>query len=182
MKRLVLIAAVAAMLSGVYACGTSAKSDSLDGAAIKAKIEKCTDPDSLKVYVKQAQEYARQLKEKGDSSAAVAYVSEVVPMATQKGGEAAAEIRALAEQADYTTMIAADSAKTTVENAADSVKKVAVSAYNSAKDAVSDKASEVKDAAVDKYDSAKDATAKAVDDAKAKAAEALQSGADKLKK
>ncbi|WP_295730174.1 hypothetical protein [uncultured Muribaculum sp.] len=182
MKRLILVAAVAAVLSGVYACGSSTKNDTVDGAAIKAKIEKCTNPDSLKVYVKQARDYARKLKEKGDSSAAAAFVNEVAPVIKEKGGDASAEIRALAEQADYTTVIAADSAKTTMENAADSVKKVATSAYNSAKDAVSDKASEVKDAAVDKYNSAKDATAKAVDDAKAKAAEALQSGADKLKK
>lgn len=183
MKKLVFAAAMAAMMIGMYSCGgsTSAKSDTDDGAAIKAKIEKCSNPDSLKIYVQQAREHARKLAAQGDSAVASAYIKDIVP-AVQKKDAAVARMMALTESADYTTVLAVDSTKSAVENAADSVAAAASSAYNSAKEAVSEKAGEVKDASVNAYNSAKDATVKAADDAKAKAAEALQAGADKLRK
>ncbi len=172
MKKLVFGAAAVAMMVGMYSCGGSSTKTVADGDAIKAKIENCKDPDSLKIYVQQAKDHAMNLMAKGDSTAAV----------QQKDASVAAEINAIAEQANYTTVVAVDSAKTTVANAADSVKNAAASAYDAVKGAVSEKAGEVKDASVDAYNSAKDATAKAADNAKEKAAEVLQSGADKLKK
>lgn len=182
MKKLVFGAAAVAMMIGMYSCGGSSTKTVADGDAIKAKIENCKDPDSLKIYVQQAKDHAMNLMAKGDSTAAVAYIKDIAPAVQQKDASVAAEIDALAEQANYTTVLAVDSAKTTVANAADSVKNAASSAYNAVKGAVSEKAGEVKDASVDAYNSAKDATVKAADNAKEKAAEVLQSGADKLKK
>ena len=42
------------------ACSTTEKAKD-EGADLKAKIESCTNPDSMKVYVQQAQAYAEKL-------------------------------------------------------------------------------------------------------------------------
>ena len=155
MKKLVFSAAAVAMMVGMYSCGGSSTKTVADGDAIKAKIENCKDPDSLKIYVQQAKDHAMNLMAKGDSTAAAAYIKDIAPAVRQKDASVAAEINAIAEQANYTTVVAVDSAKTTVANAADSVKNAAASAYDAVKGAVSEKAGEVKDASVDAYNSAR---------------------------
>lgn len=60
MKKLILSFAVLATLAAT-SCGTSVKKAEDEGAVIKAKIENCTNPDSLKIYVQQAKDYAAKL-------------------------------------------------------------------------------------------------------------------------
>ena len=61
MKKLVFGAAAVAMMVGMYSCGGSSTKTVADGDAIKAKIENCKDPDSLKIYVQQAKDHAMNL-------------------------------------------------------------------------------------------------------------------------
>lgn len=184
MKKVILPVALFAMLA-MGACSTSTKTATDEGDALKAKIENCTDPDSLKIYVKQAQDYAQTLIDKGDAQAAQAYLDAVDPAVKAKDPSLSTKLGDLVEDADSTVRAdakaAVDSAKTAVANAADSVKAVAADKVQAAKDAVADKANDVKDAAAAKAAEAKEAAENAADNAKAKAADALQSGADKLK-
>lgn len=88
MKKLILSFAVLATLAAT-SCGTSVKKAEDEGAVIKAKIENCTNPDSLKIYVQQAKDYAAKLVKDGDDSAAQAYLSEVAPVVQAKDPSAA---------------------------------------------------------------------------------------------
>ena len=69
--------AVAAVLMTACSSKTTEKEATDEGAAIKAKIENCSDPDSLKIYVQQAKDYAAKLEKEGNDTAAQAYLNEV---------------------------------------------------------------------------------------------------------
>lgn len=137
-----------------------------EGAAIKAKIENCTDPDSLAIYVQQAKEYAQKLVKEGNDSAAQAYLEEVTPVIQKQDPTMATVFDEIQMKAD--SVVASQIEK------ADSLKDATV-------DAAKQKASDVKDAAKDAADNVKDKAAAAGDAAKQKTADAIQSGADKLK-
>jgi len=57
MKKLVLTAIVALALAAA-SCGTKSTQE-VSASDIKTKIENCSNPDSLKVYVDQAKDYAK---------------------------------------------------------------------------------------------------------------------------
>ena len=176
MKKLFLSFAVIATLA-VASCGTSDKKAEDEGAALKAKIENCSDPDSLKIYVQQASEYANKLVEKGDDSAAKAYLEEITPAVTAKDPSVASLFQALKDKANGVVEAATDAAGA----ATDSVN----AAVEGVKDAANDAVEGAKEAAAATVDNAKqaasDAVEKAKSDAKQKAADAVQAGADKLK-
>lgn len=162
MKKLILSIAV---LGAVMMASCSAEKKAEDkGEAIKAKIENCQDSDSLKMYVKEAQEYAEQLVKEGKDQAATDFLNVVTPVVQAKDPVAAIGFKGLELEAK------ADSA---VEAAKESAKEVAESAKDVAKSA--------KDAAADKVSDVKDAAANSVDAAKTKVADAAQKGADKVK-
>ena len=60
MKKLILSVAVVAAMS-FASCGTSTKQAEDEGEMLRTKIENCKNPDSLKLYVKQAKEYAGKI-------------------------------------------------------------------------------------------------------------------------
>lgn len=161
MKKLILSFAVLATLVAT-SCGTSPKKAEDEGAAIKAKIENCTNSDSLKIYVQQAKDYAAKLVKDGDDSAAKAYLNEVAPAVQAKDPSASDIFSGLKAEAD--------SALTTAKNAVDSAASKTGDAVKGAVDATKDKAAEVGSAVSDK-----------ASDVKQKAADAVQSGADKVK-
>lgn len=161
MKKLILSFAVLATLAAT-SCGTSVKKAEDEGAVIKAKIENCTNPDSLKIYVQQAKDYAAKLVKDGDDSAAQAYLSEVAPVVQAKDPSAAGVFSGLKAEAD--------SALTTAKNAVDSAATKTGEAVKGAVDATKDKAAEVGNAVADK-----------ASDVKQKTADAVQAGADKVK-
>lgn len=144
MKKLILSFAVLAAMAAATSCSVSEKKAEDEGAAIKAKIENCSDPDSLRIYVKQAQEYADKLVKKGDDKAAAAYLDEVAPVIQAKDSSAVGVFDRLKAEADSTLDKAADATKT-------------------AADSVAAKASDIKDKTVG---AAKDATEKTVEAAK----------------
>lgn len=168
MKKLLFIVAIA-IAATTYSCSGTKKAED-KGADLKTKIENCSDPDSLKVYVQQARDYAEKMIAEGKNAEAQAYLDEVIPAVTAK------------DPSLVTTLTAeADSAAT---------------ALAAAKDSVSAKASELKDSAVSKagqaIDAAKGATSAAVQsgtdkvkdvasDAKDKASDAISGAADKVK-
>ena len=82
MKKILFVAVVAMAATLASCSGTKQAEDK--GAALKAKIENCTNPDSLKLYVQQAQEYAQKLIAEGKDKEAQAYLDEVTPAVTAK--------------------------------------------------------------------------------------------------
>lgn len=178
MKKLILgVAVLAAMLTA--SCGSTEKKAEDEGATLKAKIENCTDPDSMKVYVKQAQEYADKLVKEGKDDAANAFMDEVVPAVQAKDPVAAASFAELKAKEAVDSL--AEVAKEKAAEVSDSVS----SKVGQAKDAVKDAASSAKDKVAETASAAKDAaTQKATEAAasvKEKTANAVQQGADKLK-
>lgn len=162
MKKLFLsIAIIGAALLG--SCSAEKKAED-KGAELKAKIENCTNPDSLKIYVQQAKEYADKLVKEGKDEAATTFLNDVTPAVEAKDPTAAATFLGLDLKAKTDSAI--DATKEAAKNLADSVGSNA----DKVKDAVSEKAGDVKNAAKD-----------AVNSAKEKTAEAAQAGADKVK-
>ena len=143
MKKLILSFAVLAAMAAATSCASSEKKAEDEGAAIKAKIENCSDPDSLRIYVKQAQDYADKLVKSGDEKAAEAYLSEVAPVVQAKYSSAAGLFDRLKAEADSTLDTAVDATKT-------------VDVAKDVKDKTVDVAKDVKDKTVDVANDAKD--------------------------
>ena len=169
MKKLVLTVAVAASLVAV-SCSTSVKKAEDEGAALKAKIENCSDPDSLKIYVKQAQDYAAKLVKEGKDKDAQAYLDEVAPVVQAKGVAGASVLDRLQTEATDAVEAASDSVKAK----ADSVKSAVADQAVDVKDAVSEQAGELKDKATDVVNNAASKTG----DALSKAGEKIKGLAD----
>ncbi len=178
MKKIILSAAIFSALV-MTSCGGS-KSVSDNAADLSAKIENCTNPDSLKAYVKQARDYASKLLAEGKTAEAQEYLDKVTPAIEKKDPSVKEAFNNLMNATDDVVRDKAEDVKQAVDSTADAVTDKAADAVDQAKNAVADKAAEAKDAVSDKAKELKDAGAKAVDDAKAKTADALQKGADKL--
>lgn len=180
MKKVFLSLALVATLA-MASCQPSVKKAEDEGAAIKAKIENCSDPDSLKIYVQQAKDYADKLVKEGDDAAAQAYLDEVTPIVQAKDPTAVSIFDVLKEKADSTLNAAKEVADSTlgaaeekasaaVEGAKKEVKTTAKKAVQAGKDKVEEAAS-----------NAANAAQTAVEENKEKAANAVQQSADKLK-
>lgn len=187
MKKTILSLAVIAAI-GLASCQPSERKAEDEGAAIKAKIENCTDSDSLKIYVQQARDYAEKLESEGDDSAAKSYLDEIIPAVRQKDATALSAFEGLKNVADD----AIEAAKAETKAIGDSAKNGAIDAVNDAVEAGKDKVdgavSGAKDAANAAVQAGKEKAAetaadarKAADNAKKKANDAVQKGADKLK-
>jgi hypothetical protein len=194
MKKLILpfLAVAALAMTSCSSKSAEATDETVDeGAALKAKIENCTDPDSLQAYVQQAAEYAATL----DPEAAQAYVSEVVTVVSSNGTAATSSVsflEALKAFADSTTCATIDNvtgvksaAETAVESTVEAGKDAAQAAVDNAKaqavNAATDAAAKADAAAQAAKTAATNAANTAADNAKTKAANAIQSAADKAK-
>ncbi len=167
MKKLFFsLLAVAAVIVTSCSSKTTEKEATDEGAAIKAKIENCSDPDSLKIYVQQAKDYAAKLVKEGNDTAAQAYLNEVAPVVRTKDPTAVNVFDQLEAKADSTVSAAVEKA--------DSLKDVAA-------DAAKAKVEEGKAKATEAANNVKDKAAAAADAAKQKTADAAQSAADKVK-
>lgn len=182
--------AMAFMVAGVMtSCGSNATKEGTDeGEALKAKIENCSDPDSLKIYVEQARDYATKLEAEGKGSEAEAYLNELLPAVQQKDpsvatyfeelkSKAKEEIQEAKEGVDSVANSVADKAKEAGEN----VKEAGENAVNAAKEAGANAVDAAKEKGAAAVDAAKEKGAAAVDKTKEKASEAVQKGADKVK-
>lgn len=174
MKKLILSVAVLATMVTV-SCGSTEKRAEDEGAALKAKIENCTDPDSMKIYVQQAQEYADKLVKEGKDDAANSFMQEVVLAVQAKDPVAAASFAELQAKEAVDSLAAA--AKDKAQEVSDSVS----AKVGDAKDAVKNAAEVAKDKTAEAAAAAKEKTTEAAAAAKEKAANAVKDGADKLK-
>ncbi len=201
MKKLILSVAIVAG-AAMMACSTADKTAE-KASAMTSKIENCTNPDSLKAYVDQANEYVQTLVNSGKIKEAQEFMAKIEPVVKEKApalaGTFTAVQAAIGKAADTAKETAADAAEQTKEAVSDSIdskveaaKDAAADAVDNATDAVKDKASQATDAvkgAAEKVadkttDVAKNVADKTTDVAKTvadKAGNAAQKTADKLK-
>ena len=179
MKKLFLTLAVAAMTAGALSsCGSKAAREGSDeGEALKAKIENCSDPDSLKIYLDEARAYAEKLESEGKGTEAEAYLNKIVPVVQEKDPSLSTYFEELKSKAKEEVTEAkeavdsvADAAKDKGKELTDSVKSKGAAAVNAAKE---------KGAAA--VDATKQKAADAVEKGKEKVSDAAQKGADKVK-
>lgn len=166
MKKLFLSAALVAAVM-MASCSAEKKAED-EGNVLKAKIENCTNPDSLKIYVTQAREYADKLIKDGKDAAAETFLSEVTPAVRAKDPAAAISLSALDLKAKADSTFEAN--KEAAKELADSTSKT-----------LGEKVDEITDATGKAVDKAKDKVSDAAEKAKEKTAEAAQAGADKVK-
>lgn len=173
MKKIFLSFAVAVLtVAGISSCSSTAKNETEDeGAALKAKIENCTDADSLRVYVEQAQAYVLKLQEEGKAEEAVAYLNEVAPVIEEKDPTVASYFQELKSKAE-------EGVNEAVEEAKDAVVEAGEAVVDSAKN----KAAEVVETAKEAGKAAVETAANnAVEKGKEAVSNAAQKGADKVK-
>lgn len=171
MKKLVFTALVALALAAT-SCGTKSAQE-ISTSDMKTKIENCTNPDSLKVYVEQAKDYAKKLVDEGKIDEAQKYLDQIEPVVKEKAPALSGTFDAVNTALGKVKDIAGDKF--------DQAKEAASAATDSAGSAVSNAAQGVKEAAVDTYNKAKDATTDAVETAKDATSDAAQKSADKVK-
>lgn len=174
MKKLILsVAIIAAAAAALASCSTSAKKAADKGEAIKANIESCTDPDSLKIYAAEAQAYADKLVKDGNDAAAKAYLEEVTPAIQAKDPSAVSALDRLKNEADSAAAAVAEKADTLASKAKEKAGEL------------KDKASDAKDKAVEKgkdvVEKGKDAVSNAAEKSKEAVSDAAQKSADKVK-
>ncbi|MCM1153655.1 MAG: hypothetical protein NC328_08395 [Muribaculum sp.] len=190
MKKLFLSMAVALIAAGAFtSCGSKASTEATDeGDALKAKIENCTNSDSLRIYVEQAQTYAQKLEADGKGAEAEAYISAITPVIQKKDPSVASYFEELKSKAKGEVEKAKADADSVANAAVDGAKKVGEDVKDAGKDAVS-AAKDAGENAVNKarekgsqaVDAAKNAGENAVEKGKEKTSEAVQKGADKVK-
>lgn len=190
MKKLFLSMAVALMTAGALtSCGSKAATEGADeGEALKVKIENCSDPDSLRMYVEQAQEYAQKLEAEGKGEEAEAYLNKLLPTVQEKDPSVASYFEDLKAKAkEEVTEVkndvdsVANSAVEGVKEAGENVKEAGENAVNAAKEAGANAVNSAKEKGAETVDAAKNAGSNAVEKGKEKASDAVQKGADKVK-
>ena len=193
MKKLVLTAIVALALAAT-SCG-SKTSEQVSASDMKTKIENCTNPDSLKVYVDQAKDYAKKLVDEGKVDEAQKYLDQIEPVVKDKApalsstfdavNTALGKVKAVAgdkfDDAKEAASVAGDSVSSAASNAVEGVKEAAGDAVQNAKDAAGDAAQKAKDATVDAANKAKDATVDAAQKAKDATTDAAEKAKEKVK-
>jgi len=155
MKKLLLTVAIAATIVSASCSDTGRKSGDSTGD-FKAKIENCTNQDSIKAYVNDAKAYIQKLVDEGKIDEAKKYITELEPVIKKKAPALAGTFEAAKKavgKIDSDTSKAVDDAKEALSNAGDSI----ADAASTVKDAVADKAVDVKDAVVKKATDISDA-------------------------
>ena len=168
MKKLILSVAVTAVAL-MMACTGKEQAKKEDGG-IMAKIENCTNTDSLKAYVEQAKAYAQTLVSEGKVDQAKEFLAKIEPMVKQKAPALASALTSVETALDKVESGVGEKADSAKQAVTDSVEGM----FDAAKQAVSDKASEAAGKAADAVDKA----AGKASDAVGKATDAIK---DKLK-
>ncbi len=179
MKKVFITFAVAAMAIGsLSSCGSKAAREGSDeGEALKAKIENCTNSDSLKMYVDQARAYAEKLESEGKAVEAEAYLNKIVPVVKEKDPSVASYFEDLKSKAKEEVAETKEKADSLMNDAKDK----GAAAVDSVKSAGKNAVEGVKKAGSDAVDAAKEKGAAAVQKGKEKVSDAAQQGADKVR-
>ena len=136
MKKLILSVAVTAVAL-MMACTGKEQAKKEDGG-IMAKIENCTNTDSLKAYVEQAKAYAQTLVSEGKVDQAKEFLAKIEPMVKQKAPALASALTSVETALDKVESAVGEKADSAKQAVTDSVEGM----FDAAKQAVSDKASE----------------------------------------
>lgn len=162
--------AVAAISVVTVSC--SGKKDQASSVSeMTSKIENCTNPDSLKAYVSEAEQYVQKLVAEGKVDKAKEYLDKIEPVVKEKAPALAAtfdSVKSLVDKVPSSASEAADQAKEQANDAVDQAKEQGAAAVDSAKSAISDAA-----------DATKAKAEAAVSDAADKVSDAAQNVADK---
>lgn len=168
MKHLLLAVAVASTM--LMSCSGAKEQAATSADDVKAKIENCTNPDSVKLYVEEAVAYAQQLQKEGKLEEAKAYLND---LKATVGAKAPTLVDYFNKAVEAVEAVPGD-VKEAVDGTVEEGKNVVDEQVDAAKDA----ANKAVDEAVNK---ANDKVNEQVDAAKDKGAEAVQNAADKLK-
>lgn len=180
MKKVLLSVAVVAAAMFV-SCTSSADKAERSTSDFKTKIENCTNPDSLTVYVNEAKAYAQKLVAEGKIDEAKKYMAQIEPVVKEKAPALAGTFDTVKEALDKVPGAVADKTEEVKDAVSDKAEEVGAAVSDKASevtDAVADKAGEVKDAVVDKT---KDAAA-AVSNKAGEVKDAVSNKIDELKK
>ena len=170
MKKLLLGAAVVAVTM-LASCSGSSDNKAQSTSDFKTKIENCTNPDSLTVYVEQAKAYAQKLVSEGKVEEAKKYIDRIEPVVKEKAPGLAGTFEtvkkalakvpgAVADKAADVKDAVSDKTEDIVDAVGDKTKEITSAVKDKANDAVeavADKASDLKDAAGEKATEVKDA-------------------------
>lgn len=195
MKKILFTVAVFAAIT-VAGCSTATEQEKKAEKTLQDKIENCTNPDSMKVYVEQAKAYAAKLVAEGKPDEAKKYLEDLTPAIDKAEPSLKQQWGDAVEAVKTVTVSAADSVADKTAEAVDSVKAkssdVKAAVVNKAEEAkgetknVVDKvvdgtknvAGKVKDGTVNTYEKVKDGTV----DTYNKAKEGTENFIEKLKK
>lgn len=167
MKKLFIAAGLVAMMAlGSCSGNKSNEAAASEATDFKAKIENCTNQDSIAVYVDQAKAYAEQLVKEGKVAEARKYLDDITPVVEQKAPALVSVINTAKEGLDKLPEAATEGLTDAASDAVDAAKDKA----EDAKDAVSEKAEAAKEKAEAVKDAAKDKAESAVNSAKDAAA------------
>ncbi len=177
MKKILLSAAFVAALT-LGSCSGSGSAAGVENASdFKSKVENCTNPDSLKAYVTEAQAYVQKLVNEGKIDEAKKYLDQIEPVVKEKAPKFAGLLETVKSVVDKVPSAGSDAldkakdaaavAGDSLSSAAESVKEAAAGKIEDLKDAAADKVSDVKAAVSEKAGEVKDAVAEKAADAKA---------------
>lgn len=175
MKKLILSVAVTAVALMV-ACTGKQQTEKEDGG-IMAKIENCTNTDSLKAYVDQAKAYAQTLVSQGKVEQAKEFLAKIEPVVKQKAPALATALTSVESALDKVEAAASEKADSTKQAVTDSVGNK----IDAAKQAISDKASETVEKASDAVENVAGKASDAVGKAADKTADAVNKATDAVK-
>lgn len=155
MKSTVLtLSAIAALVLG---CSCSAERAQKSEKSLAEKIESTSNPDSLRMYVSEANAYIEKLTKEGKVDEAQKYLEEIKPVVEKKAPALVPSFVPTAlgiaeEKARQSATELADKAKDAANDAADK----AGDAVDKAKDKANDAVNKAKDKATDAVNKAKD--------------------------
>ena len=175
MRKLILSVAVATVALMV-ACTGKQQADKEDGG-IMAKIENCTNTDSLKAYVDQAKAYAQTLVSEGKIEQAKEFLAKIEPVVKQKAPALATMLTSAESALDKVESAVGETADSTKQAVTDSVGNK----IDAAKQTISNKASATVDKATDAVENAAGKASDAVGKAADKTADAVNKATDAVK-
>lgn len=181
MNKKILSATIVALSIMTTAC-SSADKTRYEEKSLTEKIEKCSDPDSLKAYVNEAKDYTQKLISEGRYEEASMFIDSVSPAVKEKAPALMGTFVALKGQlkVDEATENVKDAAEEVADSVSSKAGKVADKTediYNKTKDKVGDIADKTGKA----VGKAAEKTGDAVSTAAEKTDDALNKAADKLK-
>lgn len=161
-KSLFGIALLAAL--AMSSCGNRAKVEKVEQnpQQLVAKIENCSNPDSLKIYVEAARDYASKLADENKLDSAQAYINCILPIVEKKDPSMVDSFKSVEGVLKAAEQNGVTKAKTEAGEAVDS----AISA--------------VKNKATQTVEDSKEAINNAIENATVKTANAVKESADKV--